>query len=241
MRTILVGDIHGCLEELVELLDKVALSSGDRLVLLGDFFDRGPDPAGVVRLARSLGAEGVLGNHDEKHLRWHKHSVKKRADPARSTPKGMSPEQERDNAALSDEDVAWLEALPIALDVGHGFVAVHGGFEPGKSLGQQNPNHVIRCWWADPLGRYAAGFTAPERCVFWAEMWDGPVSVVYGHSVHSLSTPRVDRTPSGFECYGLDTGCCYGGKLTAMILEERAFVQVPARRAYAPFSLARTE
>jgi bis(5'-nucleosyl)-tetraphosphatase (symmetrical) len=236
-----IGDVHGCLRELDELLAKLALAQDDRLVLLGDFFDRGPDPAGVVRRARELGAEAVLGNHDQKHLRWRRHAEKKRERPDQPRPKGMTPEQERAQDELSEEDVAWLRTLPIALDVGHGFLAVHGGLEPGRSLGQQKAEHVIRCWWADPLGRYAAGFDAPEGCVFWAELWDGPLSVVYGHSVHSLTEPRVDRSPSGYECYGLDTGCCYGGRLTAMLLEERRFVQVQAHEAYAPMRTRESE
>ena len=72
-RTLVVGDVHGCLDELRDLLDAVHYSSADRLVFVGDLVDRGPDSVGVVRLAQDLGAVAVLGNHERKHLRYEQH------------------------------------------------------------------------------------------------------------------------------------------------------------------------
>jgi hypothetical protein len=74
---------------------------------------------------------------------------------------------------------------------------------------------------------------APDGVEPWAARWSGPQSVVYGHMVHDLTTPRIDRPADDVWCYGIDTGCCFGGHLTALILPERRLVQVPAERAYA--------
>src|SRR5204863_3459965 len=69
-RTIIVGDVHGCRDELDALLDKVAFTMGDRLVFVGDLIARGPDSLGVLDIARHTGAEIVRGNHEEKLLAW---------------------------------------------------------------------------------------------------------------------------------------------------------------------------
>lgn len=75
----------------------------------------------------------------------------------------------------------------------------------------------------------------------WATVYDGPHNVVYGHEAHSLSTVRQDRSPSGALCYGIDTGCVHGGRLTAMVVEDGrvSFVQAQARRVYkeAPWTI----
>ena len=61
-------------------------------------------------------------------------------------------------------------------------------------------------------------FQAAPGSVPWSTAWQGPESVLYGHAVHDLSTPRVDEH-DGYACYGIDTGCVYGGHLTAVIID----------------------
>ena len=72
MRTLAIGDIHGCLTALTTLLDFVAPAADDRLIALGDYVDRGPDSRGVLDLLIALHARGRLvalrGNHDEMML-----------------------------------------------------------------------------------------------------------------------------------------------------------------------------
>ena len=78
MRTLVIGDVHGCLDELRALLVRCSFDgASDRLVLLGDLLDRGPDPVGCVQFARELGAESVVGNHEETHLRFRSHRPKR--------------------------------------------------------------------------------------------------------------------------------------------------------------------
>ncbi|MBC8329836.1 MAG: metallophosphoesterase, partial [Planctomycetes bacterium] len=67
--TWIVGDIHGCAEELAELIDGLQLGPEDRLISVGDLYHRGPDPLGVARLLVAAGAEIVLGNHEHVLLR----------------------------------------------------------------------------------------------------------------------------------------------------------------------------
>jgi bis(5'-nucleosyl)-tetraphosphatase (symmetrical) len=268
MRTILVGDLHGCLAEFRELLQRVGYERGvDRLVCLGDFMDRGPDPAGCVKFAREQGAEGVQGNHEEKWLRWFKHEAKKAAQAAlgkeyKNPMKSLSEEKVAQGIALSVDDRQWLASLPYTLELGDNWIAVHAGFEPGVAFADQEPNTMMRVRYVDKNGKFKGyregSLKQPKDTVYWTKQWKGPWDVVYGHAVHSLRNPRLDlfggswldraviRTmravglgrwaprPVG-RCYGIDTGCCFGGRLTAMILvsgQEPEFVQVKAARVY---------
>jgi bis(5'-nucleosyl)-tetraphosphatase (symmetrical) len=230
-RTIIVGDVHGCLEELDRLLAATGYRMGeDRLVLLGDLLDRGPDPVGVVRRARELHAECVLGNHEEKHLRFAAHEARRRAEPRHRNPLRMSPDRAAEHARLSQDDLAWLAALPRVLALRDGWVAVHGGLLPGRPVTAQPPDWLVRLRYLDASGkpvhrsRAEAGEPGVRR---WAEAWTGPESIVYGH--HARGEVVLDVPRPGVRCVGIDTGCVYGGKLTALLLPSEELVQIAAR------------
>ena len=70
METIFIGDIHGCSREFSALLDHVSPGRGDRLILLGDLVNKGPDPAGVLEIFATVDCVCLLGNHDLDHLKW---------------------------------------------------------------------------------------------------------------------------------------------------------------------------
>jgi hypothetical protein len=248
-----VGDVHGCLDELVELLEALRYVKGDdRLVLLGDLLDRGPDPIGTLRFVRALGAECVLGNHEEKHLRYAAQEGRRPlpSDPGRRNGVNgsahrrpswlhrgrvrLSPAHAAQHAELSDEDLAWLASLPRAIRVGPGWLAVHGGLLAGRSLTAQPPDWLVRLRFVDAHGKpvhRARGEAGEEGVRRWAELWTGPESVVYGH--HAREEVVVDAPRPGVRCIGIDTGCVYGGKLTALVLPGAEIVQVSSRAARA--------
>jgi len=247
MRTIIIGDVHGCLDEFQALLDLVSFRRGaDRLVSVGDLMDRGPDPVGCVRFAREVGADLVLGNHEEKHLRWRRHEARRAATGKKNPMKPFPLIRQEQNQALSEDDINWITAAPLSLDLGGGLIAVHAGLEPAFKF-QDQSNAVIRVRYVDEAGEmvgYADGsLEQPSNTVYWSERWRGPESVVYGHAVHSLAGPRLDEFPGG-ACYGIDTGCVYGGHLTAMIWvpgSQPEFAQVPAAREYFAMSQGRSD
>ena len=131
-RTIIVGDVHGCAEELRLLLRKCGYAKGDRLVLAGDLVAKGPDSQGVVQFARENSVLAVLGNHDAFAL-----AHKNEADKDRS--------QDRRNyiRSLGAEDWAYLEALPDFLRLGDvrpggpEVLVVHAGLVPGIPVDEQ--------------------------------------------------------------------------------------------------------
>ena len=121
-RTLFIGDVHGCAQELEDLLGIVAPS---RVFLAGDLFTRGPDPRGVWRLIQRLEASSVLGNHDARMLAvWD--------DAVRGTGRGKA---HRAVHALEGDPAVrtWLSALPTAMET-PGWVLVHAGVHPKKGL-----------------------------------------------------------------------------------------------------------
>ncbi len=216
-KTIVVGDVHGCLDELQALLDASDFRpSVDRLVFVGDLINKGPDSIGVLRLARALGARAVLGNHDELVLRA-AHALDVGADAARFD------EDVRALAArLSADDRAWIGALPLTLTLDEHVVVVHAGLVPRLPLDRQPRDLCLTMRSIRPDG---TGTKRLEEGEPWASRWPGPDHVLFGHdAVRGLQVwPHAT---------GLDTGCVYGGRLTAMILPERRLVSVPARRVW---------
>jgi hypothetical protein len=233
-RTIIVGDIHGCAREFDDLLALVAHRPRvDRLVLVGDLVARGPSSRAVVERARELACEGVRGNHDEKVLSWWRVASRKgRRDADRSV--RLSERHRAVVESLRDKDFAWLATLPLTLSLDvHNLTVVHAGVDPRREPATCDEETLLTVRSIDERGE-------PSRKlldVSWASRWRGPRHLVFGHDA---------RRNLQLEAYatGLDTGCCYGRTLTAMVLAEgqrvpddlalrRALlVSVPAREPY---------
>lgn len=236
-RTLVIGDIHGCYDELCRLLEATGYQQGvDRLASVGDIFDRGPDPLGCLRLLQKLEAAVVLGNHCEKHIRWRRREQEKLAtgkpNPMQPLPAGRLAV----NAQITDDEMAWMQSWPTHLDLGQNTVMVHAGFMPGVPVNKQEDRHKLHLRWVDERLKYVSQYdewSEPEGCKFWTQVWDGPCNVVYGHAAISLSRPRIDERPQGVTCWGVDTACVFGGHLSAFILEERRYVQVKSSGQWA--------
>jgi diadenosine tetraphosphatase ApaH/serine/threonine PP2A family protein phosphatase len=211
-RTIVVGDIHGCYDELSDLLDKLALGRDDRFVSVGDLIVKGERNREVLDLfIRDARFSAVIGNHDRAILRhWlrEKKSHKKMHKRAR---KELKPERAR--------YLAYLASLPPMIDLGTHLV-VHAGIRPGVPLSEQAIEDLTE------LRTLGADRTSREGLP-WYEVYDGRQIVLFGH--WPSDEPRRAR-----RALGLDTGCVYGYRLTAYVVEADQFVSVRARRAYDP-------
>ncbi len=244
MRHIVIGDIHGCLVEFKELIEAVAPAPGDKVICLGDFLDKGPEPVACLRFAREQGFASIMGNHEERHWKWRRNVTREQREPGYvNAMRPFNTEDElRQNADLSQADLDWIEGLPYYLEFTPGFVAVHGGLLPGLPLDQQPTDKIVRARWVDQVtGKpiptdYSAKDPVPPGSVHWTSLYDGSYEVIYGHEAHSLTSPRVDVGLNRAHCYGIDTGCVHGGRLTALVVDESqwvSFVQVQSRRKYA--------
>ena len=246
-RTIVVGDIHGCLDEFRELVDLTGYRQGeDRLIIAGDLVDRGPDSAGVVRYAIQIGAEAIQGNHDAKLLRRRGHMLKASVNPNYNNPMYPDNDQEQTISQLSDMEIAWLAGLPYYIDLPeYNTVIVHAGLVPGKPLEAQSKEVLTMVRFVDPASHkmmplVVPGFRQPEGSAFWAELWDGKQDVIFGHTVVGREWIKDWDAKSGARCYGIDTGCVFGGRLSAMILDSdmpnvREVVQVKAAQEYSRY------
>lgn len=249
MRTIVVGDVHGCLEELQELLRVCHYHSlKDRLVFLGDLIDRGPFPLGVIEFVSALNVPCVMGNHEEKAIRWKNHELRRRYDPSYKNPMRVSLERAREWASFPPDSWAFLELLPFKVRLGGGWAAVHAGVRGGLSLNEQFPYEMLRLRYLRKSDRGMAHLSekiTAETHDHWTELWAGPESIVYGHQVYQDGPHIMKRRVAGDKwvwTVGIDTGCCYGGHLTAMLMTisdrdpEAApdidFCSVPARKKY---------
>jgi serine/threonine protein phosphatase 1 len=214
-RVIAIGDIHGCYQEFGELVGRLELNKDDRLVLLGDLVNRGPDSRKVIELAREHNALSLLGNHELRLLNYR-----------RTKDKAFFKEEDAATLEkLQPEDWAYLEAMSLTHYLEElQTVFVHGGFLPNEPWEKQPANVVTRIQVIDREGRPRKRADC-EDCPPWADLWNGPPFVVYGH------TPRPEIYKLKWSA-GIDTGCVLGGHLTAYILPEKRFVQVKARKAY---------
>jgi hypothetical protein len=221
-RTVIVGDVHGCRVELESLLAAVNFTRHDRLVFVGDLVARGPDSSGVLELAQQLGAQAVRGNHEDKLLRSRDGSVRLGREHAEMAQK------------LSARQWGWIERLPLLLMLGdHDACVVHAGVLPGRPIESTPPEALLTMRAIDSRGHWSDQKGARP---LWGEHYTGPPHIVFGHN--ALSQPQFHSWATG-----IDTGCVYGGRLTALVLEERERVprgegvgdkltSVAARRPY---------
>lgn len=216
-RTLIVGDVHGCADELDDLLRAAAFTKGDRLILVGDLVAKGPDSAGVVARARELGARAVLGNHEMPVLAHHR-ALRNGDEPPR-----IKPTHREAAESLTQADVAWLEALPYAIELPeHGVVVAHAGLVPGVPLAEQPTEALLTMRSLRDDGSWTKTLEEGDP---WAAHWKGPLHVVFGHD----AVRKLQLHPFAT---GLDTGCVYGGELTALELPTRRLIRVPARRMW---------
>ena len=196
-RTIFIGDIHGCRGELEALLQAMHFEPGaDRLLLTGDAFTRGPNPAGVWQAIRTTGAEMVLGNH-EADLLPHLRVV-----AAGGTPEGAHASHRPVLAALTPhaaELVAWLDEVPLWIDEPR-FLLVHAGVNPETGLTGSTPAELlaIRTWPPNGgiSGRRWHDHVAPGKLIVFGHDAPGGLVVKRGKAP-ARCRPRRSPLPGG--------------------------------------------
>ncbi|MFA7480092.1 MAG: polynucleotide kinase-phosphatase [Vulcanimicrobiota bacterium] len=223
----IIGDLHGCADELTRLLDRLGYQellhpAGRTLVFVGDITDRGPrnlDCMNLVRKAVSKGALCVCGNHDQKLKRYLEGRKLTIAHGMAETVAELDPLPDQEKAVFKD----FLESLisHYVLDGGK-LVVAHAGIKEeyqGKASGRVRSF----CMYGDTTGEIDE-FGFPVR-LDWAADYRGEAYVVYGHTPVP-EAKWINRT------INIDTGCVFGGKLTALRYPEMELVQEAAERTY---------
>jgi diadenosine tetraphosphatase ApaH/serine/threonine PP2A family protein phosphatase len=210
-KTLIFGDVHGCLGELQDLIAAAGISKKkDQLISVGDMVAKGPDSHGVLKLMRDWGGRAVKGNHDAHVLKYRRGEE-------------MKKEHKHVAKTLSEPDWKFLESLPLFLRL-PGVIVVHAGALSGIPLEEQEENALINMRSITPDGGWSKKLDAG---VPWASRWTGPERIVFGHD----AIRGLQQYPLAT---GLDTGCVYGRALTGLLLPDDKIISVPAHEEWTP-------
>ncbi|MBT9547108.1 MAG: serine/threonine protein phosphatase [Candidatus Sericytochromatia bacterium] len=232
--SILIGDVHGCLAELQALWSNLPLSSDAEIIFLGDLIDKGPNSDGVLQFLSEMknhyDIKLILGNHELKALKRAKKSL----------PVGFTP---------TDENVKLLECSLPFYSFGDGrYLALHAGIFPAffqsypklpdlSQAGEWDSKLVDRvhrftfCRYVNPAGQTVSLGQEQAQDYFWAESYDGRWGhVFFGHQ------PLMNGVGHFPHATGLDTGCVYGGHLTAAYIDAHSQIQYFQVRAENKFA-----
>lgn len=238
-----IGDVHGCYDELTELLVEIYADAGDapvKIYFVGDLIDKGPKTSQVLELVEKeflIGTQFafILGNHEEKFLRW-----------------CTSQEIEENGGRRNQVTDKWqfakirqfkplLEEAPLYIKLPeYNVVLVHGGIEPKmielpppalKDANKYQKN-ILRVRYVSSDGRMVSlgQENLEQGDKWWADVYDGRFgTIIYGHQPY-------DDVAYSKHAIGIDTGCVFGGKLTALRLNldgNHKVISVSAKEKYA--------
>lgn len=203
-RSIIIGDIHGCFDELQEMLTAVGAREDDELISVGDLICKGPKTKAVLDWAmNTANVRCVLGNHEARLLEL-------RMNPKKA--KSCEVEVLQELGDQSDRYMDFIARLPLYIERSEVLV-VHAGIDPRKPFKAQSTSDLLTL-------RKLTDIDRP-----WHELYTEKRLIVYGHWARQGLMVRPNSV-------GLDSSCVYGGHLSALILPERRIVQVRARRQY---------
>jgi bis(5'-nucleosyl)-tetraphosphatase (symmetrical) len=229
---LVIGDVHGCHDELLELHER-ALQLNNMIpfqyvILVGDLVNKGPKSMQVLRHVQTNKQQNnwltVRGNHDNGALSAALARTNKQNEKYQWIEAGERCSETGEVLWLSDDDVEFLSELPYTIRIPGALLAepfdtviVHAGLDPHvESLPNQDPRTMITL----RTVKDNHGQVAP-----WASVWNGPFRVVFGHDAKRGLQQEAWAT-------GLDTGACYGKQLTGLILPQRTLVQVSSQETY---------
>ena len=230
----IIGDVHGCADELDDLITVLGYKlnmetrllirpQGRRLAFVGDLVDRGPDSARVLDMVMALHKQGavvVLGNHCYKLMRYLQgHQVR------------ISREVERTIEQIKARGIEFTQAVLLFLrevqfihETGD-LIIVHAAY---KQLARGEKANSLALYGETSGEKDANGY--PVRLDSWETGYMGGKTIVHGHV--PVPEPKVRNVYNGGRVVNVDTGCCFGGKLTALRFPEMEFISVPARAQY---------
>jgi len=210
MKSIVVyGDIHGCLDEFKKLRKKVKLQPDDVEVSVGDFLNKGPYSLETLHYLLDNNIFSIMGNNEAKIIKLYKRYIKEGEKYLET----IKPHEKEVVSKITINELKYLESLPYFLKFSN-LTIVHGGIMPDTVLDENIDNStkkqitllrylnrdLVAIPWDDFEGRYK----------FWSELYEGHEGfIVFGHN--PFDEPKIDEFS-----VGIDTGCVYGGRLTAV-------------------------
>lgn len=238
MKLDIIGDVHGCYDELVKLLKKLRYEqknkmwmhpAGRKLVFLGDITDRGPASLKVIELVHSLYKDGLAyytpGNHCNKLYRYFLGNKVQVTHGLETTVTEYERLSENKKQTIRKKFMELYEQAPLYLELDRGnLIVAHAGIREDY-IGKKNQQVKKFVLYGDITGEKLPDGRPVRRD--WAKNYSGKATIVYGH------TPVRD-VRSINNTYNIDTGCVFGGKLTALRYPEMEVIQVGSSMEFVP-------
>ena len=208
MRTIVIGDVHGCYNELKELITILETEGEynketDKLVFLGDYIDRGSDSRKVIEFIRNLQKSNdkiiaLMGNHEDMLIDY----LNNRSDNWTWNGHTDTLDSYKGFDKQFKDDVKWIKSLPLYHEDKY-FIYVHAGIDPYKSMKKQNRDTLL--WVREPF-------------IYNGKKYDK--QVIFGHTPTAHLSEEWKPVRTFANNIAIDTGCVYGGALTALIIDD---------------------
>ena len=221
-RTLLIGDIHGCYKEFKELLQKLEYNpKKDRLISLGDLVHKGPKSWKILEFFFENKLEVIMGNHDWYFLKFLKDENVTYKEGEKILKKCSIPKEDL---------VEWIDSFPFYIEEDD-FIAVHAAFDTSKKkFSSTSKDNMISARYFNVNSHKMVSSRKQSAKDFkpWYHVYDNKKLddkiTVFGHWAQPL--PRIYKN---FRC--IDTGCCYGGHLSCLILPDDKIVRVKSKQA----------
>ena len=228
-RVWVIGDVHGHADALENLITELDPNPGDRIVLMGDLIDRGPDSRMVIRIAKERADTFVIrGNHEDWALNGIEDHGGKTWAPSldwmmaggKQCLDSYSNSEGELNSDDWSQDLKWMMTMPHCLVLDR-WVLVHAGLEPGIPLDEQKPRQVM--WIRDEFHSSTVPVDPRRAVVFGHSI----THVILGEEIGEISTSKTNLEDGRPLWFGIETGACdsKSGWLTAMDLGSGELVQ----------------
>ncbi|GIO22527.1 bis(5'-nucleosyl)-tetraphosphatase PrpE [Oceanobacillus sp. J11TS1] len=235
----IIGDVHGCIDELNELIQKLGYTkkkgkyippSGRKLIFLGDITDRGPNSIAVIELVYQLVmeqkiAEYIPGNHCNKLYRFFSGNNVQQKHGLETTVAEWKHLKVQEQIQMKEKFMSLYEAAPLYLHFKEeNLVIAHAGIKE-SFIGMTTGRVKSFVLYGDTTGQTDEQGRPIRRD--WARNYQGKAWIIYGHTP-VLEPRKVNRT------INIDTGCVFGNKLTALQFPEQNFVSVISKQPFLP-------
>jgi diadenosine tetraphosphatase ApaH/serine/threonine PP2A family protein phosphatase len=221
-RYIFIGDIHGCADELKELLEKINIQKYDKIYSVGDIINKGPKSEETVQLLIRNNIKSVLGNHElfVFYVESHRSGQK--------TPFKLKKKHLELYDSLSESSIEYIKNLPLYIRIPEiNTLVLHGGIMPYKKINEHSAYEMTSVRIVDPITKEF--IKRDKDGLPWYYYYSGKERIIYGHTAAVSIKYRKNTV-------GIDTGCLYGEKLSAYILPDDKILSVEAKKVYEDYT-----
>jgi bis(5'-nucleosyl)-tetraphosphatase (symmetrical) len=208
---IVYGDIHGCYNNFTSLRKKINPKKNDIEVCVGDIITKGEDSIKVLKYLQKSNIKSVLGNHEDKLVRYLEHENNEKKNPII-----LDNDEKKIIENLDNEDIEYLKNMPLYLQFKN-ITILHGGIQNHQNLNnltKKEKSKLLRMRYLDSEDNFITYGKENEDSIFWADVYDGNQGfIVYGHQWFK----EVKQSEFAL---GIDTGCVYENKLSAVVFDN---------------------